>query len=102
MSSENIVAKTITIQAQASRVWQVLTSPELIRLWLSDGEIQVRTDWVVGCPLIQYGPWHGQEYVGKGTVLAFDVDRLLRYSNWSAISGLPDKPEKYTIIEFRL
>ncbi|MEJ0104533.1 MAG: SRPBCC domain-containing protein [Bacteroidota bacterium] len=38
----------------------------------------------------------------KGKILQLEPGKLFQYSSWSKISKLPDKPENYSLIEFRL
>jgi len=46
-SYENKINKTIDINAAVSKVWDALTNPELIKLWMSDSEISAISDWQV-------------------------------------------------------
>ena len=41
-------------------------------------------------------------YRDRGTVLAIEHDKLLKYSHWSGLSRLPDVPENQTVIIFSL
>jgi hypothetical protein len=38
----------------------------------------------------------------RGTVLAVDREKLLKYSHWTELSRLPDVPENRTVITFSL
>jgi hypothetical protein len=44
----------------------------------------------------------GQKVEGKGKVLQMETQKLLKYSYWSNMSGLPDRPEAYHIITYQL
>jgi uncharacterized protein YndB with AHSA1/START domain len=106
MSSEiptdQVINKVISIHAPAERVWAALTDPALIKKWMSETEIEIITDWIVGHPVIIRGPWYKSDFENKGTVLSFEPGAYLRYSHLSSLSRLPDKTENYTNIAFRL
>jgi uncharacterized protein YndB with AHSA1/START domain len=91
------------IDASAGRVWQVITKPELMLQWMGDKdlELEVATSWQVGQPFVTRG-FHHVRFENKGTILIFDPPHLLRYNHLSSVSRLADKPENYSIIEFRL
>lgn len=95
--------KTVTIQASPATVWDALTNPSAMQQWMAEPETQVEviTDWVVGQPIWIRG-FHHVQFENKGTVLAFELNQVLRYSHLSSISRLPDVPESYSIIDFRL
>jgi uncharacterized protein YndB with AHSA1/START domain len=104
MNLETTLNKTISINAPASRVWEALTNPALIKLWMEDSntDIEIISDWVVGSPFIIRGNLHGFSLENKGTVLEFESERVLKYDYLSNLSNYPDKPENYSSIEFRL
>jgi len=102
MESKTTVEKTITINALPLKVWKVLTTPELIKEWLTDIGIEVISDFKVGNPIIFSGKWYGVKREDHGIILEFEPEILFRYSYWSKISRLPDAPENYTVMEFRL
>lgn len=94
---------TASIAAPPATVWRLLTDPAQMVRWLGEPEmgIEVATDWAVGGP-IRVSGFHHVRFVNKGIVLAFEPERLLRYSHLSSVSRLPDVPESYTILEFAL
>src|SRR4030095_12807143 len=97
-----IVSKTILINAPTLKVWETLTNPELMKKWISETEINIITDWKVGNPIIMRGSLHRINFENKGIVLQFEPEKILQYNHLSSLSRLPDKPENYSIIEFRL
>ena len=102
-ADQKIFSKLVTIDAPASQVWQMLTTPELMKKWMMpDIEIDIITDWKVGSPILMRGHMNGKNFENKGTVLQFEPEKVLQYSHLSSISRLPDRPESYTIMEFRL
>lgn len=97
----NITGKAeITINAPASKVWDALTKPEIIKQYFFGTD--TTTDWKVGSPITFKGVWEGKSYFDKGTVLAFEPKKLVRYNYWNSMSGIEDKPENYVIITYKL
>jgi uncharacterized protein YndB with AHSA1/START domain len=99
--NKGLIAKaTIIINAPASRVWDALTQPDLIKQYLFGTE--VKTDWRVGSPITYYGIWEGKAYEDKGKVLQVEPGKLLVSTFWSSLSGLPDVPENYKTVRYEL
>ena len=99
--NETFLAKaTIAINAPASRVWDALTRPDLIRQYLFG--TKVTTDWRAGSPITYEGTWEGKAYKDKGQVLQVEPGRLLVSTFWSSLSGLPDIPESYQTVHYEL
>ena len=97
-----IVTKTVNIDAPASKVWEALTNPELMKKWMFEAEIHIITDWKVGTPIVIRGHMNGKDFENNGIVLQFEPEKILQYSHLSSLSRLPDKPENYSLLEFRL
>jgi len=91
---------TITINAPASKVWEALTKPELIKQYLFGTE--VTTDWRVGSPITYKGEWQGKAYEDKGKILQVEPGKLLVSTFWSSLSGVPDVPENYKTVRYEL
>lgn len=94
---------SLSIDAAPPVVWRALTDTALMKQWMAEPEMQldIVTDWSVGSPIVMRG-WHHIKFENKGIVLRFEPYSILRYSHLSSVSRLPDTPENYTIIEFRL
>jgi uncharacterized protein YndB with AHSA1/START domain len=97
-----ILNKTVYINAPTSKVWETLTNPELMKKWMSETEINIITNWKVGNPIIIRGNLHGSNFENNGIVLQFEREKILQYNHLSSLSRLPDKPENYSVLEFRL
>lgn len=93
----------ITIDTTKAKVWTSLTDPETMATWLGEPEMQidVQTDWQVGCPIFIRG-FHHIPFENKGVVLHYDAEVRLAYSHLSSISRLADEPTSYSILEFSL
>jgi uncharacterized protein YndB with AHSA1/START domain len=90
----------IAIDAPASKVWDALTKPELIKQYLFGTE--VTTDWQVGSPITYKGEWEGKAYEDKGEVLQIEKGKLLVSTFWSSLSALADIPENYKTVRYEL
>ena len=56
----------------------------------------------MGSAITWKGEWKGQSCVDKGTVLAFEPERLLKNTHWSPMGGIEDKPENYHTVTYEL
>ncbi|MEP7108016.1 MAG: SRPBCC domain-containing protein [Ferruginibacter sp.] len=90
----------VNINAVASAVWDALIRPELIKQYFFGTE--AISDWNEGSPIIFKGAWGDKLYEDKGTILIVEPEKLLRFSYWSSLSGIEDKPENYQIITYEL
>ncbi len=100
MSKPPIAKATTTINASASKVWDALTKPEQIKQYMFGTE--VTTDCKVGSPITYKGEWKGKQYQDKGKVLEIEPGKRLVSTFWSALAGLPDKPENYKKVGYEL
>lgn len=100
MNPELKVTKNIEINADISRVWNALVNPEIIKEYLFGTETV--TDWKVGSPIVFQGEYDDKSYQDKGTILQNIPGNLIKYSYWSDMSGLEDKPENYATITYML
>jgi uncharacterized protein YndB with AHSA1/START domain len=91
---------TTEIQAPLARVWNAFVNPEIIREYMFD--TQVISDWKIGSRIIWKGKWKGKTYTDKGEILQLIDQKLIQYSHFSAISGLPETPENFHIVTVQL
>ncbi|MDB5200225.1 MAG: hypothetical protein JWO92_2188 [Chitinophagaceae bacterium] len=97
----NITGKAdITINVPASKVWEALTTPAIIKQYFFGTD--AISDWKVGSPLIFKGEWQGKTYEDTGTILEVIPQKLFKYSYWSSMSGIEDKPENYVNVTYEL
>ena len=100
MPSDLRSQKTIIINAPVEEVWDALTRPELIRRWFFG--VDTRTTWMEGTPITHRGEYKGKPYEDRGEILKFDPPKILSYSHWNAMSGLPDDKENYQHVTYSL
>lgn len=99
--AENLTAKAqIRIDAPTSEVWTALITPEAIRQYMFG--TTVVSDWQEGSPITWKGEWQGRAYEDKGVILRFAPGRMLRYTHFSPLSGVPDRPENYHTVTVEL
>ena len=92
-------AKT-TIHASASKVWDALTKPELIKQYLFGSD--VISDWKVGSPITYRGEWQGKPFEDKGEILKVEPEKILVSTHWSPLSGVPYTPENSHTVTYKL
>jgi uncharacterized protein YndB with AHSA1/START domain len=99
--TDNFTARaTTTIHAPASKVWEALTKPELIKQYMFGTD--VISDWKVGSPITYKGEWQGKTFEDKGKVLQVEREKSLVSTHWSPLSGVPDSPENYHTVAYNL
>ena len=100
MKNKFVAKATTTINAPASRVWDALTKPELIKQYLFGTD--VISDWKVGSPIIYRGEWQGKPFEDKGKILKMEREKSLVNTHWSPLSGVPASPENYHTVSYDL
>ena len=101
MERETIIQRTLLVDASPRAIWRVLTEPQLTKLYLEGS--QARSTWKPGAPVVWVDKVEGQERVrAKGTVMACQPERRLRYTCLLTESDLPDEPASYTTVDILL
>jgi uncharacterized protein YndB with AHSA1/START domain len=99
--NKGLVARaSTTINAPIAKVWDAFTNPETIRQYMFG--TNVVSDWKEGSPIVWRGEWQGTKYEDKGVILKLDPRRLIQYSHFSPLTGLPDIPENYHTVTVEL
>ncbi|OQP43137.1 hypothetical protein A4H97_13445 [Niastella yeongjuensis] len=99
MKQHLILTKDRQIKASPEKVWSVLTENQWIEQWLG---VQMITDWKTGSPIAFTFVYKDKEVKDKGTLLQFEVGKVLSYNYWSVFSATEDSPENYSDITFTL
>jgi uncharacterized protein YndB with AHSA1/START domain len=100
MSEKLILNKSITIHAPASKVWQALTDPKLIRQYLFG--TNAKSDWKKGSTITYSGEYEGKKYVDKGKIIEILPEKLLHTTYLSGMTNKEDKPENYNHVIYEL
>ena len=94
MEPKNLKAEAKTeINATVDKVWDALVNPEIVKKYMFGTTVD--SDWKVGSEITWKGEWKGKPYEDKGVILKIEPGKLIQYSHYSPLSGLPDKPENY-------
>ena len=97
----NVIARaSVTVGAPVAKVWDALVNPQTIKQYMFG--TTVVSDWKQGSPITWKGEWKGKAYEDKGTILKIQPRRLLQYSHYSPLSGLPDTPENHHTVTIEL
>lgn len=99
MKQRLILTKERQIAATPEKVWGVLTENQWIEQWLG---VQMITDWKIGSPIAFTFVYKDKEVKDKGTLLQFEVGKVLSYNYWSVFSATEDSPEHYSDITFTI
>jgi uncharacterized protein YndB with AHSA1/START domain len=97
----NLIARTsVTVNATNAKVWEALVNPEAIKQYYFG--TNAVSDWLEGSPIVWKGEFKGKQYEDKGVILRLESGKVLQYSHFSPLSGLPDKPENYHTVTIEL
>lgn len=100
MERKLIARATAEIHAPLAKVWHAFVNAEIIREYMFG--THVISDWKVGSQIIWKGEWKGKAYTDKGVILQVVDQKLLQYSHFSPLSGLPEIPENFHIVTIQL
>lgn len=100
MNKNLIASSTISINSTPLQIWDVLTNPEKVKVYLYG--TKVKTDWIKGNPISFEGQYEGKKYHDKGIIIDNQPLKTLTYSYWSSFSGLEDNTENYAIISYKI
>ena len=100
MNKDLRVSQSVNIDAEPSKVWRALTTPEIIKEYLFGTNTE--TDWMPGSEIVFRGEYGGQTYLDHGVILENVEHEILSYSYWRGFSGLEDKPENYSTVIYTI
>ena len=99
--NHGLIAKaSTTINAPIAAVWDALVNPDVIKQYMFG--TTVVSSWKEGSPIVWKGEWQGKAYEDRGVILKLEPQRLIQYSHFSPLSGLPDTPENYHTVTVEL
>ncbi|MEO6837317.1 MAG: SRPBCC family protein [Ginsengibacter sp.] len=98
---KNLVCETsITIDADASKVWKTITTPRLIKKYLFG--TNVTSDWNEGSTITYEGEYDGKAYKDKGVIKKLEPETIFQSTYWSSMGGKEDKQENYNTVTYKL
>lgn len=100
MQTNHVSTYQTIVHAPASKVWDALTKPELVKQYFFGSSQE--TDWKPGSPIIWTGDYEGKSYIDKGIVQEFRPNEKVSYSYLSSWSDMEDKPANYLLVAYEL
>lgn len=98
---ELIIKNSIEINASIEKVWNVLTNPEMTKIYMFGCKIV--TDWKTGSELLWKGSYEGKEMVFvKGFIIDILPPKKLIYSTIDPNSSIEDRIENYLNVTYEL
>ncbi len=99
--SRGLIAKaSVVIDAPVAKVWEAFVNPEVIKQYMFGTEVV--SEWKPGSSIAWRGEWQGKRYEDKGVILRLEPGRLIEYSHYSPLSGMPDSQEHYHTVTVEL
>ena len=96
-----VVENTISIHAPIDKVWDTLVNPEATKKYMFGCETV--SDWKPGSPLLWKANYEGKEMVFvKGNIIAIQPPVLLTYTVIDPNANMPDIPDNYLNVYYRL
>lgn len=97
-----LVKNFITINAPASKVWDVLVNPAQTKKYMFGCE--TISEWKKGSSLLWEGEWEGKKMVFvKGSIVDIQQDKRLVYTVIDPNNtSIPDLPENYLTVTYDL
>lgn len=95
------VKNTISIQATAATVWDVLTNPVQTKKYMFGCE--TISDWKKGSTLLWQGSYEGKDMVFvKGEITSIEPEKFLAYTTIDPNSTIDDVSENYLAVTYEL
>ena len=90
----------VTIDGPRSAVWHSLTDPGSIKQYMFGTGVE--TNWKEGSAIRWHAEFDGKPYTDTGEVIAFEPERLLKFSRFSSASGKSDTLDNYHYVTIEL
>lgn len=101
MKTQNLIARAeTTINASTKKVWDALVNPAVIKTYMFG--TTVTSNWKEGSSITWKGEWQGKTYEDKGIIRQIKPEKLIQYTHFSPLVGLPDIPENYHLVTIEL
>jgi len=100
MSKKHTATTSITIKAPKNKVWDALTNPAAIKVYLFGTD--VHTDWKKGSPITYTGVWEGKNYEDKGVIVDIQPGDSYHSTYYSPLSGKEDTEDNYANVVWKI
>jgi len=101
MNEQLFIINSIAINAPVAKVWDMLTNPEQTKKYMFGCETD--SDWQLGSELLWKGVYEDKEMVFvKGNIIAIQPPVLLTYTVIDPNANMPDIPDNYLNVYYRL
>jgi len=100
MNRQFVAKQAVVINAPSRKVWDALVNPEIARQYMFG--TNAIADWKKSSSIALKEEVKGKTYSDKGALLEVEPERLIKYSFYSPLSGLPDVPENYKTVTVEL
>ena len=100
MKNTLIAETSISVNATPAQVWNVLTTPKLIKKYLMGTDVS--SDWKEGSTITYSGEYEGKKYHDKGIIRKIEPEKILQSTYLSSMSGKADKPENYNLVTYKI
>jgi uncharacterized protein YndB with AHSA1/START domain len=98
---KKFIQNTITIDAPAAKVWDILVNPEQTKKYMFGCE--ALSDWKQGSPLIWKMIYEGKDFIPvKGIIVSIEPEKRLEYTVIDPNSAIEDIPENYLTVIYEL
>ncbi|THU39382.1 ATPase [Niastella caeni] len=91
---------SVLIDADAQKVFEALTQPELVSLWQFGRRVQ--SDWQAGHAIKFIAESEGKVLEQWGTILEMRTNELIKYNLFTPTPGIEDKIENYNVTSYIL
>jgi uncharacterized protein YndB with AHSA1/START domain len=100
MNPDQLITRTLILNAKPDEVWDALTNPEKIKQYFFNYD--VTSDWTKGSAIVWKGKRKGVDVTEKGSIICLDKNDQFKYSLFDTSSGLEDTPDNYLYVTFDL
>jgi uncharacterized protein YndB with AHSA1/START domain len=95
------IMKSITLNADVAKVWEALTTPEMIKRYTLGTEVV--SNWKVGSPILWIKTLEEEEIISeKGSIERIEVGKLLQFTSFDLNTKYSDVPSNYIQATYEL
>lgn len=100
MKNTLIAEASVSVNATPLKVWEALTTPELIKKYLMG--TTVSSEWKEGSAIEYNGEYEGRSYRDIGKIIKLEPEKTFQSTYFSSMSGKADKPENYKLVTYKI